>query len=87
VIYYSCKGVRAMDYTTFIGQTDNAKTIFVAGVFSALTVDTASDKLKIEWIEKELKQLHDELQKINKAYDDALEAEGLLDPFEGLEVK
>jgi uncharacterized protein YktA (UPF0223 family) len=43
--------------------------------------------LKIEWIEKELKQLHDELQKINKAYDDALEAEGLLDPFEGLEVK
>jgi hypothetical protein len=76
-----------MDYTTFVGQTDNAKTIFVAGVFSALTVETASDKLKIEWIEKELKQLHDELQKINKAYDDALEAEGLLDPFEGLEVK
>jgi hypothetical protein len=27
------------------------------------------------------------LQKINKAYDDALEAEGLLDPFEGLEAK
>ena len=76
-----------MDYTTFIGQTDNAKTIFVAGVFSALSVDTASDKLKIEWIEKELKQLHDELQKINKTYDDALEAEGLVDPFEGLEVK
>ena len=76
-----------MDYTTFIGQTDNAKTIFVAGVFSALTVDTASDKLKIEWIEKELKQLHEELQKINKTYDDALEAEGLVDPFEGLEVK
>jgi hypothetical protein len=76
-----------MDYTTFIGQTDNAKTIFVAGVFSALSVDTASDKLKIEWIEKELKQLHEELQKINKTYDDALEAEGLVDPFEGLEVK
>ncbi len=76
-----------MDYTTFVGQTDNAKTIFVAGVFSALSVDTASDKLKIEWIEKELKQLHEELQKINKTYDDALEAEGLVDPFEGLEVK
>jgi hypothetical protein len=76
-----------MDYTTFIGQTDNAKTIFVAGVFSALSVDTASDKLKIEWIEKELKQLHEELQKINKTYDDALEAEELVDPFEGLEVK
>ena len=76
-----------MDYTTFIGQTDNAKTIFVAGVFSALSVDTASDKLKIECIEKELKQLHEELQKINKTYDDALEAEGLVDPFEGLEVK
>ena len=76
-----------MDYTTFIGQTDNAKTIFVAGVFSALSVDTASDKLKIEWIEKELKQLHEELQKINKTYDDALDAEGLVDPFEGLEVK
>ena len=76
-----------MDYTTFVGQTDNAKTIFVAGVFSALTVETASDKLKIEWIEKELKQLHEELQKINKTYDDALEAEGLVDPFEGLEVK
>ena len=76
-----------MDYTTFIGQTDNAKTIFVAGVFSALSVDTARDKLKIEWIEKELKQLHEELQKINKTYDDALEAEGLVDPFEGLEVK
>jgi uncharacterized protein YktA (UPF0223 family) len=43
--------------------------------------------LKIEWIEKELKQLHEELQKINKTYDDALEAEGLVDPFEGLEVK
>jgi hypothetical protein len=76
-----------MDYTTFIGQTDNAKTIFVAGVFSALSVDTASDKLKIEWIEKELKQLHEELQKINKTYDDALEAEELVNPFEGLEVK
>ena len=76
-----------MDYTSFIGQTDNAKTIFVAGVFSALSVDTASDKLKIEWIEKELKQLHEELQKINKTYDDALEAEELVNPFEGLEVK
>jgi predicted transcriptional regulator len=53
-------------------------------VFSALSVDTASDKLKIEWIEKELKQLHEELQKINKTFD---EQDEVGDPFEGLEVK
>ena len=53
-----------MDYARYTGLKDNAKTIFVAGIVSALSVDTASNELKIEWIEKELKQLEEELNKI-----------------------
>ncbi len=76
-----------MDYARYTGLKDNAKTIFVAGIVSALSVDTASNELKLEWIEKELKQLEVELNKIETDYDMWCEAEDIKDPFVDLEVK
>jgi uncharacterized beta-barrel protein YwiB (DUF1934 family) len=76
-----------MDYARYTGLKDNAKTIFVAGIVSALSVDTASNELKLEWIEKELKQLEEELNKIETDYDMWCEAEDIKDPFVDLGVK
>lgn len=76
-----------MDFARYTGLKDNAKTIFVAGIVSALSVDTASNELKLEWITKELKQLEAELEKIETDYDMWCEAEDIKDPFVGLEVK
>ena len=37
-----------MDFTSYTGLKDNAKTIFVSGITSALSVETASNELKLE---------------------------------------
>ena len=76
-----------MDYARYTGLKDNAKTIFVAGIASALSVETASNELKLEWITKELKELEAELEKIETDYDMACEAEDIKDPFVDLGVK
>ncbi len=76
-----------MDYARYTGLKDNAKTIFVAGIASALSVETASNELKLEWITKELKELEAELEKIETDYDMWCEAEDIKDPFVDLEVK
>ncbi len=69
-----------MDFTSYTGLKDNAKTIFVSGITSALSVETASNELKLEWIRKEL-------EKIETEYDMYCEAEDIKDPFVNLEVK
>ena len=76
-----------MDFTSYTGLKDNAKTIFVCGIMSALSVDIASDKQKLQWIEEELTKLQAELEKIETDYDMACEAEDIKDPFVDLEVK
>jgi hypothetical protein len=76
-----------MDFTSYLGQRDNAKTIFVCGITSALSVDIASDKQKLQWIQEELKKLEAELENIETNYDMACEAEDIKDPFANLEVK
>ena len=76
-----------MDFARYTGLKDNAKTLFVSGITSALSVDTASNELKLEWIRKELDMLEKELEKIETDYDMWCEAEDIKDPFVGLEVK
>ena len=76
-----------MDFTSYTGLKDNAKTIFVCGIVSALSVDIASDKQKLQWIEEELTRLKAELEKIETDYDMACEAEDIKDPFVNLEIK
>ena len=76
-----------MDFTSYLGQKDNAKTIFVCGITAALSVDIASDVQKLQWIQEELKKLEAELEKIETNYDMACEAEDIKDPFVNLEVK
>jgi hypothetical protein len=76
-----------MDFTSYLGQKDNAKTIFVCGIQSALFGDIASDVQRLQWIREELKKLEAELDKIEIAYDMACEAEDIKDPFVNLEVK
>ena len=76
-----------MDFARYTGLKDNAKTIFVSGIISALSVDTASNELKLEWIRKELDMLEKELEKIETDYDMWCEAEDIKDPFVNLEVK
>ena len=76
-----------MDFTSYTGLKDNAKTIFVCGIMSALSVDIASDKQKLQWIEEELTKLQAELEKIETDYDMACEAEDIKDPFVNLGVK
>ena len=76
-----------MDFTSYTGLKDNAKTIFICGITSALSVDIASDKQKLKWIQEELTRLTAELEKIETDYDMACEAEDIKDPFVGLEVK
>jgi len=76
-----------MDFTSYLGQKDNVKTIFVCGITSALSVDIASDKQKLQWIQEEMKKLEAELENIETNYDMACEAEDIKDPFVNLEVK
>jgi len=76
-----------MDFTRYTGMKDNAKTIFVCGIQSALFESTASDAQRLEWIQEELKKLEKELGKIETAYDMYCEAEDIKDPFVNLEVK
>ena len=76
-----------MDFTSYTGLKDNAKTIFVCGIMSSLSVDIASDKQKLAWIEEELTKLQAELEKIETDYDMACEAEDIKDPFVDLGVK
>ena len=53
-----------MTYQDYVGKTDNIKTIFVAGIYSALSVDSASDELKLKWIREEYAKLEAELKKV-----------------------
>ncbi len=76
-----------MDFTSYIGLKDNAKTIFVCGVTAALSVDIASDTQKLQWIQEEMNKLEAELEKIETDYDMACEVEDIKDPFVNLEVK
>ena len=75
-----------MDFTSYTGLKDNAKTIFMCGVSAALSVDIASDTQKLRWIQEELKKLEAELEKIETDYDMACEVEDIKDPFVNLEV-
>ena len=75
-----------MDFTSYTGLKDNAKTIFMCGVSAALSVDIASDTQKLQWIQEELKKLEAELEKIETDYDMACEVEDIKDPFVNLEV-
>ena len=75
-----------MDFTSYTGLKDNAKTIFVCSVTAALSVDIASDTRKLQWIQEELKKLEAELEKIETDYDMACEVEDIKDPFVNLEV-
>ena len=75
-----------MDFTSYTGLKDNAKTVFVCGVTAALSVDIASDTQKLQWIQEELKKLEAELEKIETDYDMACEVEDIKDPFVNLEV-
>jgi hypothetical protein len=75
-----------MDFTSYLGQKDNIKTIFICGITSALSVDSASDKQKLKWIEEELTRLTAELEQIETDYDMACEVEDIKDPFVNLEV-
>ena len=75
-----------MDFTSYTGLKDNAKTIFVCGVTAALSVDIANDTQKLQWIQEELKKLEAELEKIETDYDMACEVEDIKDPFVNLEV-
>jgi hypothetical protein len=67
-----------MTYQDYVGKTDNIKTIFVAGIYSALSVDTASDELKLKWIREEYAKLEAELKKVDAIYDSEDE---IGDPF------
>ena len=58
-----------MTYQDYVGKTDNIKTIFVAGIYSALSVDSASDELKLKWIREEYAKLEAELKKVDAIYD------------------
>ena len=75
-----------MDFTSYTGLKDNAKTIFMCGVSAALSVDIATDTQKLRWIQEELKKLEAELEKIETDYDMACEVEDIKDPFVNLEV-
>ena len=67
-----------MTYQDYVGKTDNIKTIFVSGIYSALSVDTASDELKLKWIREEYAKLEAELKKVDAIYDSEDE---IGDPF------
>lgn len=67
-----------MTYQDYVGKTDNIKTIFVAGIYSALSVETASDELKLKWIREEYAKLEAELSKVDAIYDSEDE---IGDPF------
>ena len=67
-----------MTYQDYVGKTDNIKTIFVAGIYSALSVDSASDELKLKWIREEYAKLEAELKKVDAIYDSEDE---IGDPF------
>lgn len=67
-----------MTYQDYVGRTDNIKTIFVAGIYSALSVETASDELKLKWIREEYAKLEAELSKVDAIYDSEDE---IGDPF------
>ena len=72
-----------MDFTSYTGLKDNAKTVFVCGVTAALSVDIASDTQKLQWIQEELKKMEEELTKLDAEYD-ATDEVG--DPFVEVEV-
>lgn len=76
-----------MTFASYVGKKDNAKTIFVCGVFAALATKGFTDTQKVDYIEKEMVELDAELAKIDAEYDLALDAEEKSDPFEGLGVK
>ena len=67
-----------MTYQDYVGKTDNIKTIFVAGIYSALSVDSASDELKLKWIREDYAKLEEELKKVDEKYDSEDE---IGDPF------
>ena len=73
-----------MTYQDYVGKTDNIKTIFVAGIYSALSVDSASDELKLKWIREEYTKLEEELKKVDAIYDSQDE---IVDPFVSMEAK
>ena len=67
-----------MTYQDYVGKTDNIKTIFVAGIYSALSVETASDELKLKWIREEYAKLEAELKKVDAIYESE---DAIGDPF------
>ena len=86
MIYCSCKGIE-MTFASYVGKRDNAKTIFVSGVFAVLSVKGLSNEHKVKFIQEEMEKLDTELAIIESEYELACKAEDIDDPFKGLEVK
>lgn len=67
-----------MTYREFSSKSDIAKTIFVCGVESALSVEIASNEQKISWILNELSQLKNELAVYKAEYDKSIAEENAI---------
>ena len=67
-----------MTYTDYVIKTDGARTAFQIGVSSAIAVESATQEQKLAWIAEDLKKLYDELDRINKEFD---EQDEVGDPF------
>jgi hypothetical protein len=76
-----------MTFASYVGKKDNAKTIFVSGVFAVLSVNGLSNEQKVKFIEKEMDKLDTELAIIEVEYELACETEDIKDPFVDLGVK
>ena len=67
-----------MTYQDYVIKCEVAKTVFQCGVKSALSVENATPEQRLAWIAEDLKKLDDELEKINKEFD---EQDEVGDPF------
>ena len=67
-----------MTFSEYLVKTDGARTSFQIGVSSAMAVENVTPEQRLAWITEDLKKLDDELEKINKEFD---EQDEVGDPF------
>ena len=67
-----------MTYQDYVIKCEVAKTAFKCGVTAALSVENATPEARLAWITEDLKKLEDELEAIDKAFD---EQDEIGDPF------